>query len=852
MRAEQGLHFGHTEMAAKAYDVLSRRELEVRTHVHLLGQRRFVGLRQDGHPIRLAADRDLRGIFQDRPEALRCAHLADPTHIARWHFDAVMPGHGQCAPQRGVLRMVQQRNPLPQQQLWVLQAIPGRRLCRRFNDPRIHHEIPNHDTFGNRHGFMRPGQERLQQCGTLLIPDQGALSWVGWSGHRQEPHGVGGPRRPSAVRQLACRRLCRALLSHGARGLSRGAGDLFHRFGRKLSLHGQSFKTQGGFQGIAFLRGQLHMHHHDFLSLWPLFPASLRRLLSHLLPPPLRRHSSPQLSCMYNLLPLPCQNLLPRLDPLEGVPLSCAFWWLAAPELLSPLFCQHPGPALILPAHRIETDAIQVSFEIGPIRIRAQACETHRTGDETMRGPVLGTDRRKNAMQALACAGLPDQTPGPGRTWATVERQNIHAQPGVRRSCIICPPIVQVKGPPDRWPHAHQVHLNVPMLHRRQELLKLSRHKIGIHQVAGRIVLHGFPPYLQLSQGWGVREGECGARRVGQGRGDHGAAPLAPQGRLRCRRSTSHWLVEDGSSPSAVARRRQDVQGSRTMSKALPTQGQGAHRDGRWWMSWRQDVCATLPAGCLTIEVSLWGSVSLREARARSVVGGKIPPTAWQSSVRDGSGHTSVVSARPRAASRGYERSCPRQQGWLRLSFLLCQRGRLLPSRVRSWDLLRAPHATPRCAARPPQTHDRLFSRYRLCTVLGTRLPASAPGMVRRRPAARAYLQPPAAAHRAGPWTYGPLNQDSATDRPAGTHRGWGGPRPQGTSAQGAAAASRTEARPAPTVGPLLPHARLLPGCSRRHAAVRRSRKEGRPSSPRAPRARPAPPAPCAAPRLTA
>jgi hypothetical protein len=251
-------------------------------------------------------------------------------------------------------------------------------------------------------------------------------------------------------------------------------------------------------------------------------------------------------------------------------------------------------------------------------------------------------------------------------------------------------------------------------------------------------------------------------------------------------------------------------------------------------MSWRQDVWGTLPTGCLTIEVSLWGSVSLREARARSVVGGKIPPTAWQSSVRDGSGHTSVVSARPRAASRGYERSCPRQQGWLRLSFLLCQRGRLLPSRVRSWDLLRAPHATPRCAARPPQTHDRLFSRYRLCTVLGTRLPASAPGMVRRRPAARAYLQPPAAAHRAGPWTYGPLNQDSATHRPAGTHRGWGGPRPQGTSAQGAAAASRTEARPAPTVGPLLPHARLLPGCSRRHAAVRRSRKEGRPSSPRA------------------
>src|SRR5207244_9526789 len=93
--------------------------------------------------------------------------------------------------------------------------------------------------------------------------------------------------------------------------------------------------------------------HPDFLPLWSLFRASPRSLFSHQLPPPLCRHGSPQLLCMYNLLPLPCQNLLQRLDIREGVPLSCASWWLAAPELLGPLFCQHPCQALILPAHRI-------------------------------------------------------------------------------------------------------------------------------------------------------------------------------------------------------------------------------------------------------------------------------------------------------------------------------------------------------------------------------------------------------------------------------------------------------------------------------------------------------------------
>jgi hypothetical protein len=60
-------------------------------------------------------------------------------------------------------------------------------------------------------------------------------------------------------------------------------------------------------------------------------------------------------------------------------------------------------------------------------------------------------------------------------------------------------------------------------------------------------------------------------------------------------------------------------------------------------------------------------------------------------------------------------------------------------------------------------------------------------------------------------------------------------PRLERASAQGTAAeASRTNARPAPTVGPLLPHARLIPGCSLRHAAVRCAWNDGRPLNPRA------------------
>src|SRR5262249_30782540 len=270
------------------------------------------------------------------------------------------------------------------------------------------------------------------------------------------------------------------------------------------------------------------------------------------------------------------------------------------------------------------------------------------------------------------------------------------------------------------WPPAHQVHLNVPMLHRRQELLKLSRHKIGIHQVAGRIVLHGFPPYLQLSQGWGVRESECGARRVGQGRGDHAAAPLAPQGRLWWRSATNHRLVGDGSSSGAAVRRRQDVQRCTTMHKALATRGQGAHHDGRWWRYWRQYMWGTLPAGCLPGGSLLWWGVSRSAARVRSVLGGRTPPAAWPSSGFNGPGNKRVGSLRPRNTSRGYERSCTRLHGWPCLACLLCQRGRLLPSGEPSWGLLRAHHATPRCTARPPQTYDRLFSSYRLCMVLGT------------------------------------------------------------------------------------------------------------------------------------
>ena len=126
-------------------------------------------------------------------------------------------------------------------------------------------------------------------------------------------------------------------------------------------------------------------------------------------------------------------------------------------------------------------------------------------------------------------AGPPDQTPCPGSTLSTVGRQNIHSQPCVRRSCVIRTTIVQVKGTPNIRSHEHHAHLNVPMLGRNKELLKLGRHKIGIHQVAGRIVLQGFSPYLQLSQGWCVRDDQFGERRSGQGKRDDAAAPSSPQ-----------------------------------------------------------------------------------------------------------------------------------------------------------------------------------------------------------------------------------------------------------------------------------------------------------------------------------
>src|SRR5919197_3826948 len=158
-------------------------------------------------------------------------------------------------------------------------------------------------------------------------------------------------------------------------------------------------------------------------------------------------------------------------------------------------------------------------------------------------------------------------------------------------------------------------------------------------------------------------------------------------------------------------------------------------------MYWRQHVWATLLAGGLTIGKLLWWGVSLREARARSVLVGKAPTTAWQSSILAGPRNTSVVFSQPRAARRWYEQACTRPHGWPRLPFLLCQRGRSFPSRVLSWGLLRVPHDTPRCAARPPQTHDRLFSRYRLFKVIGKSLPSSAPGMFRRRLVAQACLQ---------------------------------------------------------------------------------------------------------------
>src|SRR6266446_6362763 len=68
-----------------------------------------------------------------------------------------------------------------------------------------------------------------------------------------------------------------------------------------------------------------------------------------------------------------------------------------------------------------------------------------------------------------------------------------------------------------------------------------------------------------------------------------------------------------------------------------------------------------------------------------------------ESSRLDGPGNTRVGPSRPRNASRGYERSCTRLHGWPRLAYLLCQRGRPLPSCERSWGLLRAHHATLYC-----------------------------------------------------------------------------------------------------------------------------------------------------------
>jgi hypothetical protein len=176
--------------------------------------------------------------------------------------------------------------------------------------------------------------------------------------------------------------------------------------------------------------------------------------------------------------------------------------------------------------------------------------------------------------------------------------------------------------------------------------------------------------------------------------------------------------------------------------------------------------------------------VSLREARASSIGGRRTPTTAWQSSGRDAPGTTRVVFSRPRHAGRWYERSCTSPPGWPHLPRLPWQRGRPLPSRVHSWGLRCAHHATPRCAARPPQPYDRLFSSYRLLTVLSARLSSSPPGRVRRWSAAQACLPHLAAAPRAGPWTPSPPPQASATDHPAGPPadgeiRGPRGPRPR-------------------------------------------------------------------------
>jgi hypothetical protein len=276
-------------------------------------------------------------------------------------------------------------------------------------------------------------------------------------------------------------------------------------------------------------------------------------------------------------------------------------------------------------------------------------------------------------------AGPPDQTPCPGSTLSTVGRQNIHSQPCVRRSCVIRTTIVQVKGTPDIPSHEHHAHLNVPMLGRNKELLKLGRHKIGIHQVAGRIVLHGFSPYLQLSQGWCVRDDQFGERRSGQGKRDHAAAPSAPQWRMWSRGSTSRMLAGDGSSPSGAARLMKDVQRSRTMGEAHATQGQGAHRYGRCRTHCRQYMWDTLPAGCLDMRRLLWRGASMRETGARSLLGGMTPSTAWRSSAFDGPRNTSDVSSRPRYARSWYDRPWKRQHGWPRIPFLLCQRDRHPP-----------------------------------------------------------------------------------------------------------------------------------------------------------------------------
>jgi hypothetical protein len=226
--------------------------------------------------------------------------------------------------------------------------------------------------------------------------------------------------------------------------------------------------------------------------------------------------------------------------------------------------------------------------------------------------------------------------------------------------------------------------------------------------------------------------------------------------------------------------------------------------------------------------------VSPREARARNIMGGRTPTTAWQSSGSDAPGTTHIVflrhamldggmsdPARDPMAGHSYHASCSNEADH---SHRAC-----IPGVCGVRSMLH--HAVLHDLHSPMIDYLAAIDYIQFSAPVSLPLPQAGSGAgPRPRRASRTWQQRIARSVDAWPTALGQRHRPSR--RPP---RGWRGPRPQGTSPQGPAAeTSRTVARPAPTVGALLPPARLLPGA---FSATLPSGARGR----RAERAAPAP-----------